>query len=325
MATNKINEDLERFKKLMGYDPSKGVITERVGPDRSAYFSESELMMEADPEEGDEEEATDEEGGDFDFGDEGDPEAEEGGDFDFGGEGDPEAEEGGEEPATEEGGEEETDEFGTADEFSAADELETEDSDVEEIDVTAIVKGSDEAKQMAQQAVTVGQENSSYLKSLTDKLSNLEAQLSKMDTIASKLGKLEQDIKTPEEKLELRSLDSYPFNMKLTDYWEEKASKDKNYRISSGESFEDGKQKEFVITPEDIEEYDKVDIKNSFIPESVSKKKILTEGEKEQTDAKSRIEAILSGLSPEDKQEVIKSMSKKTITKQDYEKNLKKK
>lgn len=325
MATNKINEDLERFKKLMGYDPSKGVITERVSPDRSAYFGESELMMEADPEEGDEEEATDEEGGDFDFGDEGDPEAEEGGDFDFGGEGDPEAEEGGEEPAAEEGGEEETDEFGTADEFSAADELEDEDSDVEEIDVTSIVKGSDEAKQMAQQAVAVGQENTSYLKSLTDKLSNLEAQLSKMDTIASKLGKLEQDIKTPEEKLELRSLDSYPFNMKLTDYWEEKASKDKNYRISSGESFEDGKQKEFVITPEDIEEYNKVDIKNSFIPESVSKKKILTEGEKEQTDAKSRIEAILSGLSPEDKQEVIKSMSKKTITKQDYEKNLKKK
>ena len=249
MATNKINEDLERFKTLMGYNPEKGIITEKVGPDRSAYFGQSELMTEADPEEG-EEEDTDEEGGD---------------DFDFGGEGDPE---------DAEGGEEETDEFGTADEFSAADELEDEGSDVEEIDVTSIVKGSDEAKQMAQQAVTVGQENTSYLKTLTDKLSNLEAQLSKMDTIASKIGKLEQDIKTPEEKLELRSLDSYPFNMKLTDYWEEKASKDKNYRISSGESNENGEQKEFVITPEDIEDYNSVDVKNSFIPESKSKRKV---------------------------------------------------
>lgn len=277
MATNKINEDLERFKTLMGYNTEKGIITEKVGPDRSAYFGESELMTEADPEEGEEEEATDEEGGDdFDFGGEGDPEDAEGGDdFDFGGD-----EEGGEEPTAEEGGEEETDEFGTADEFSAADELEDEGSDVEEIDVTSIVKGSDEAKQMAQQAVTVGQENTSYLKTLTDKLSNLEAQLSKMDTIASKIGKLEQDIKTPEEKLELRSLDSYPFNMKLTDYWEEKASKDKNYRISSGESNENGEQKEFVITPEDIEDYNSVDVKNSFIPESLGKKKVLTEGEK---------------------------------------------
>jgi hypothetical protein len=93
-----------------------------------------------------------------------------------------------------------------------------------------------------------------------------------MDTIASKISKLEQDIKTPEEKLELRSLDSYPFNMKLTDYWEEKAAKDKNYRISSGESFEDGEKKEYVITPEMIKDINSIEIRDSFIPESVKKK-----------------------------------------------------
>jgi Skp family chaperone for outer membrane proteins len=253
----KLTEDLNRFKSLMGYDPSKGVELNEAKT-RKTYLAE------ADPEEGEEAGTEEETNDEFDFGGEGeDAGTEEGGeegntDFDFGDEGSPE----------DEGGEEMEDEFGTASEFSAADDLEAaDDEEVEEIDVTAIVQGSDEAKEMAQQAVTVGQENSSYLKSLTDKLSNLESQLSKMDTIASKIGKLEQDIKTPEEKLELRSLDSYPFNMKLSDYWEDKASKDDRYRISSGEEMEDGKQKEFVLNPEEIQnDFSEDDIKKSFNP-----------------------------------------------------------
>ena len=266
---DKLNEDLEKFKNLLGYDPAKGnELTEaKVRKEAPGYRDD---MLTEDPEEEGGEEPAAEEGGeeentDFDFGDEGSPEeggeAEaEGGEFDFGGE----------EPAAEEGGEEVEDEFGTAGEFTAADDLEgAEDEEVEEIDVTAIVKGSDEAKEMAQQAVSVGQENSSYLQSLTDKLSNLEAQLTKMDTIASKIGKLEQDIKTPEEKLELRSLDSYPFNMKLSDYWEEKAATDKNYRISTGENVEDGEKTEYVITPEEIDSsYSEEEVKSSFNPEN---------------------------------------------------------
>ena len=256
--SNNINEDLKRFKSLLGYDPSKGnELTEakmrREAPGYRDYMS----LNEAEP--GEEEENTD-----FDFGDEGNPEdAEaEGGEFDFGGEA-----EGGEEA-----GAEETDEFGTAGEFSAADELESEEGDVEEIDVTSIVNKSDEAREMAQQAVSVGQENMSYLKALTDKLSNLESQLTKMDSIASKITKLEQDIKTPEEKLELRSLDSYPFNMKLSDYWEEKANSNPHYKVTSGEEVE---QKEYVVTPEDVEDFNPVEIQKSFVPESVVKKKLL--------------------------------------------------
>lgn len=257
MAKNNINEDLKRFNSILGYDPSKGnSINEKVQPWRYS-------LNEAEPGEEDEStEETEEENTDFDFGDAGNPE-------------DTAVEdemEGGDEVEEKEG-EEPTDEFGTADEFSAADELESEDSDVEEIDVTDIIKKSDEATDFAKQALTVGQENGQFLQSLTDKLSNLEAQIMKMDTIASKITKLEQDIKTPEEKLELRSLDSYPFNMKLTDYWEEKAAKDKNYRISGGESFENGEKKEYVITPEMVNDINPTEIKDSFIPESVSKKR----------------------------------------------------
>jgi len=315
MASNKINEDLKRFKSLLGYNPSKGnELTEskmrREAPGYRDYMS----LNEAEP--GEEEENTD-----FDFGGEGNPEdaeggetegeGTEGGEFDFGGEA-----EGGEEPA------EETDEFGTAGEFSATDELESEGEDVEEIDVTSIVTKSDEAKEMAQQAVSVGQENTSYLKALTDKLSNLESQLTKMDSIASKITKLEQDIKTPEEKLELRSLDSYPFNMKLSDYWEEKAASNPHYKITSGEEVE---QKEYVVTPEDIEDFNPIEIQKSFVPESYNrKKKVLTEGKEEQNIAISKIESILRNLSKEDKEEVKKSMSRKEITKDEVLKNFKK-
>jgi hypothetical protein len=307
---NRLNEDLKRFNSLMGYNPSKGIISERMTPNREAYYGEQ--LNEAEP--GEEEETTDE-NPDFDFGDEGNPEdaaaPAEGGDE--------------EEAPAEEGGDMEGDEFGTADEFSAADELDDEESDVEEIDVTDIIKKSDEASEFAKQALTVGQENGQFLKSLTDKLSNLETQLSKMDSIASKITKLEQDIKTPEEKLELRSLDSYPFNMKLTDYWEEKAAKDKNYRISGGETTVDGEEKEYVITPEMIDDLNPTDIKASFVPESYNrKKKVLKEGEKEQTDAKSRIEAILTKLSPEDRAVVVKSMSRPEVTRKEVLKNFKK-
>jgi hypothetical protein len=234
MDNKSLNEDLERFKSLFGYDPKKGKELTEAKSRRTYLAEDPEEEEEAAP--GEEEGAEDETASDFDFGDEGSPEGEE----EMGGE-----EEMPDAPAEEEGTE---DEFGTAGEFSAADELEGgEDEEVEEIDVTAIVKGSDEAKELAQQAVTVGQENSSYLQSLTDKLSNLEAQ--------------------PEEKLELRSLDSYPFNQKLSDYWEEKAKTDDRYRISTGKDIGDGEETEYVIKPEDIEDFNEADVESSFNPE----------------------------------------------------------
>ena len=264
-SQNLISEELKKFNKIINYNPDgESLISEKRS--RQPWQYNEEVITEAEP--GEEDESTEE----FDFGDEEGGEeggetpteeegAEEGGDFDFGDEGSPEDEEGGEESSPEE------DEFGTAGAFSASDDLESdEDEDVEEIDVTAIVSKSDEAKEMAQQAVSVGQENTSYLQSLTDKLSNLESQLTKMDSIASKITKIEQDIKTPQERLELRSLDSYPFNTKLSDYWEEK-SKDERYRVSTGEEVSDGETKEYVLTPEELNaDYSEETVKNTFNP-----------------------------------------------------------
>lgn len=245
---NLIKEEIDKFFNLINYDVEDGVKSINERKVRQPWQYTEETLTEAP---GDEEEETEEV--------EGETEETEGGneDFDFGDEGSPEESE---------ETEEETDEFDTASEFSAADDLEGEGEEVEEIDVTAIVNKSDEAKDLAQQAVNVGTENGQFLKSLTDKLSNLENQLSKMDNIASKITKLEKDVKSPEEQLELRSLDSYPFNMKLSDYWQEK-SKDDRYRISTGEEVSDGQTKEYVLTPEELDNsYSEEEVKNSFNP-----------------------------------------------------------
>ena len=69
--------------------------------------------------------------------------------------------------------------------------------------------------------------------------------------LESKVEKYRQ--KSPEEKLQLRSLDSYPYNQKLTDFFVDK----------SIEMEKTGKN-EYVLTPDEVENYSDGDIKKSF-------------------------------------------------------------
>ena len=62
---------------------------------------------------------------------------------------------------------------------------------------------------------------------------------------------------TPVEKLEMRSLDSFPFNQKLTDYW---AEKEGPYDVMGND-----KKKEYVLTKDDIDaDFSPTNIKQSF-------------------------------------------------------------
>jgi hypothetical protein len=140
-------------------------------------------------------------------------------------------------------------------------ELDTEldadiDSDEVEIDVTELVKGSEAAKESADLANTkIGE--------LMGMVSKLESQISAMSAISDKIDKLEGEIEkrnpTPKEKLEMRSLDSYPYNIKLTDFWDDKEG---NYEANS----ETTKQpKEYVLTKDDIDtSYSDSSIKKTF-------------------------------------------------------------
>lgn len=117
----------------------------------------------------------------------------------------------------------------------------------EELDITDLVT--------TQKDIQTKQDE--YMNSMFEKLSDLETKLTSMDAIFDKINNLENKIekyrqKTPEEKLMLRSLDSYPYNQKLTDYFQDKE-----------EDFEKT-GKEYTLTTDDVENFSDAEIKKTF-------------------------------------------------------------
>jgi len=123
----------------------------------------------------------------------------------------------------------------------------TEESGTEELEITDLVT--------AQKDIQSKQDE--YMNTMFEKLSDLEGKLSSMDAIFDKINNLENKIekyrqKSPEEKLQLRSLDSYPYNQKLTDFFQDKE-----------EEFEKT-GKEYTLTTDDVENFSDAEIKNTF-------------------------------------------------------------
>ena len=78
------------------------------------------------------------------------------------------------------------------------------------------------------------------------------------EKIADLKKEIERRNPTPVEKLELRSVkDSYPFNIKPTDYWEDK-TKDSNYEVGPDN------EKEYTITDDDLDNIDDSEIAKTF-------------------------------------------------------------
>ena len=118
----------------------------------------------------------------------------------------------------------------------------------EELDITDLVN--------SQKTVETKQEE--YFSKLFSHLENLESKLSDMDKIVGMLNSLEAKVekyrpRTAQEKLELRSLDSGPFNQKLTDFFTDK----------QGDIEKSGKN-EYVLTTDDVEDYSVDEIKRTF-------------------------------------------------------------
>jgi hypothetical protein len=118
----------------------------------------------------------------------------------------------------------------------------------EELEITDLVK--------SQKNIETKQEE--YFNNLFSQLSNLEQKLSDMDNVMSKLNDLEAKIekyrpKTPEEKLELRSIDSGPYNQKLTDFF-----------VDKKQDMEKSGKNEYVLTTDEVEDYSVDEIKKTF-------------------------------------------------------------
>ena len=121
-------------------------------------------------------------------------------------------------------------------------------NETEEVEITDLVN--------SQKSMSDKQEE--YFNNLFDQIKNLESKLGEMDNLVNIVNNLETKIekmrpKTPEEKLELRSLDSGPFNQKLSDFFDDK----KNDMEKSGKN-------EYVLTTDDVEDYSPSEIKGSF-------------------------------------------------------------
>ena len=100
-----------------------------------------------------------------------------------------------------------------------------------ELDITDLVKSQKKIEDKQEQ----------YFDNLFKHLTDLESRVEQMRP------------KTAQEKLELRSLDSGPFNQKLTDFFEDKQED----LIKTGKN-------EYVLTQDEVEDFSNADIKKSF-------------------------------------------------------------
>jgi len=124
-----------------------------------------------------------------------------------------------------------------------------------ELDITELVQGTEEAKASADRATQ-------QITILMSKFDNLSASIEKMSAINKKIDDLEQEVERrnplPKEQLEMRSLDSYPYSLKLTDYWSEKEG---NYDVMGGKK----ENEEYVLTQDEVDrDYNPIEVKDSF-------------------------------------------------------------
>jgi len=128
-------------------------------------------------------------------------------------------------------------------------------SDDIEVDVTELVKGSEEAKMAADKA----SQNSELL---MQKITDLESRISSMDAVSDKISKLEKEFiernPTQTEKLKLQSVRSGPYTQDLSSYW---ATKHGEYDVLDNDEKED----EYTLTKKDVDDsYSEADTKQSF-------------------------------------------------------------
>ena len=102
------------------------------------------------------------------------------------------------------------------------------------------------------------EETNTKLDSLMSMLDGMEEKLSGMDQLMNQISNLEQKIekyrpKSEQEKMDLRKLDSGPYDQSLVDFWDD-----------SQEKFEAQGKTEYTLTPEDIDNFSDADIQQSF-------------------------------------------------------------
>ena len=123
-----------------------------------------------------------------------------------------------------------------------------EESDSEELDITDLVTSQKNVESKQQE----------YFDMMFKQIEDMQSKLNSMDQVFEKLNSMEQKIekyrpRTAQEKLELRSLDSGPFNQKLSSFFDDKQQD----REKSGKN-------EYVLTSDEVEQIVPSEIKKTF-------------------------------------------------------------
>jgi hypothetical protein len=130
--------------------------------------------------------------------------------------------------------------------------------DTEEIDITDLVNMT---KSLKKDIEGTQNDHSTVIGKMDDvftKLDDLASKLSEMDSLVQKIEQLGTEVKqmkpeTPQERLEMRSLDSYPFNQKPTDFFSQKQEEMR----ASGKN-------EYVLTKDDVNDFTPETLRDTF-------------------------------------------------------------
>lgn len=114
----------------------------------------------------------------------------------------------------------------------------------------------------------IGRDVSKVDNRIDNLIDTVQALLDKVDSNNSEIESLKAEFEkrnpTQTEKLNMRSLDSYPFNVKTSDFWDEKA-KSSNYQPYADNA--EPTSKEYVITNDDVDNVTDDIMKTFFKPE----------------------------------------------------------
>lgn len=136
--------------------------------------------------------------------------------------------------------------------------------DEEVIDVEELTNAQEK---MNDKVNVVGQDlgdMSSKIESLIGMLGNMEKMINNNNQEIEKFkAEFEKRNPTQTEKLNLRSLDSYPFNVNPKDYWAEKGG-DPNSNYSGFSNNDESTTQEYQITNNDVDDFDEREIADSF-------------------------------------------------------------
>jgi hypothetical protein len=132
---------------------------------------------------------------------------------------------------------------------------------VEEIDITDLVNMTKSIKKEMDDKKVEQDGVVNKMDDVFSKLSDLESKLTQMDMVMSKIDQLGSKVETmreptAQEKLEMRSLDSYPFSQNPQQFF---AMKQDQMRQSG--------KNEYVLSKQDINDYSKETIRQTFNPD----------------------------------------------------------